>query len=128
MRSDPTLVGKMVLVISLCLSLSATATQDTNAQSRKSNLKSKIQTARVFITENGYSRASISLRRGVPTRITFLRQTDATCATDIVIPEYRINKPLPLNMPVVVSFTPKRSGEIGFSCGMNMMRGKLIVR
>ncbi len=91
-------------------------------------VKPRAQTARVLITENGYSRTSINLRRGVPTRITFIRQTDATCATEIVISYYGINRALPLNTPVVVSFTPKRSGEVGFTCGMNMMRGKLIVR
>ena len=28
----------------------------------------------------------------------------------------------------VVSFTPRKTGEVGFACGMNMMRGKIIVR
>lgn len=87
-----------------------------------------MQTARVRINETGYSRTSIVLRRGVPTRLTFLRQTDATCAKEIVIPEYGINRELPLNAAVAVTFTPKRSGEFGFTCGMNMMRGKLVVR
>lgn len=100
-----------------------TAVSKTNAQK-----KLKLQTAKVLINDQGYSRTSITLRRGVPTRITFLRQTDSTCATEIVISEYGINRPLPLNTPVVVSFTPKRSGEVGFTCGMNMMRGKLIVQ
>jgi plastocyanin domain-containing protein len=35
---------------------------------------------------------------------------------------------IPLNEPVVVSFTPKRKGSFTFVCGMNMMRGELIVR
>lgn len=99
-----------------------------HAQTRKKPIKPTTQTARVLITDLGYSRTSINLRRGVPTRITFLRQTDATCATEIVISEYGINRALPLNTAVVVSFTPKRSGEVAFTCGMNMHRGKLIVR
>ena len=99
-----------------------------HAQAQKKVVKPKVQTARVLITERGYSRTSINLRRGVPTRITFLRQTDSTCATAVVISEYGINRALLLNTPVAVSFTPKRSGEVGFTCGMNMHRGKLIVR
>lgn len=87
----------------------------------------RVQTARIVINENGYSRNSLHLRRGVPARITFVRQTDATCATEIVIPAYGINKSLPLGNAVVVAFTPKRSGEFTFTCGMNMMRGKLII-
>ena len=103
-------------------------TAQSHAQKRTSQTKPKAQTAKVLINEQGYSRTSITLRRGVLTRITFLRQTDSTCATELVISEYGITRALPLNTPVVVSFTPKRSGEFGFTCGMNMMRGKLIVQ
>ena len=119
-------ITKTVGLLSLCLLVLATV--KTSAQTHTKTAKAKMQTAKVLITESGYSRTSINLRRGVPTRITFLRQTDSTCATEIVISEYGINRSLPLHEPVVVSFTPKRSGEIGFSCGMNMLRGKLIVR
>ncbi len=87
----------------------------------------RVQNARILITETGYSRNTVRLRRGVPARLTFVRQTDATCATEIVIPAYGINKSLPLGRSVVVAFTPNRSGEFTFTCGMNMMRGKLIV-
>lgn len=103
-------------------------TAESYAQKRTSQAKPRTQTAKVLINEQGYSRTSIILRRGVLTRITFLRQTDSTCATELVISEYGITRALPLNTPVVVSFTPKRSGEFGFTCGMNMMRGKLIVQ
>ena len=99
-----------------------------NAQTRTKPSKPKVQTAKVLINERGYSRTSIKLRRGVPTRLTFLRQTDVTCATEIVIADYGIRRDLPLNVPTVISFTPKRTGQVGFSCGMNMMRGKLIVQ
>ena len=96
-----------------------------NAQAKH---KPKTQTARVLISEQGYSRTTIRLRRGVPARITFLRTTDATCATEVVIADFGIRRSLPLNQAVAVAFTPKKSGEIGFACGMNMMHGKLIVR
>jgi plastocyanin domain-containing protein len=35
---------------------------------------------------------------------------------------------LPLNEPVVVEFTPRSAGEIGFVCGMNMLRGTVVVQ
>lgn len=127
MKIRPRIIGKSLTVLSLLL-LVATATFSANAQTRQRRAKPRVQTARVLITEKGYSRNSINLRRGVLTRITFLRQTDATCATEIVIPAYGISRSLPLDTPTVVSFTPKQSGDVSFSCGMNMMRGKLIVR
>jgi plastocyanin domain-containing protein len=112
---------KYIAVLAFCLALFA----GVNAQTHK---KPKLQTARVLITENGYSRTSIKLRRGVPARITFVRQIDATCATEVVISAYGIRRTLPLNTPTAVSFTPTRSGEFNFTCGMNMMRGKLLVQ
>ncbi|HQU92298.1 MAG TPA: cupredoxin domain-containing protein [Pyrinomonadaceae bacterium] len=127
MKTNRRIVGKTIIVLSFCL-LFITATISTSAQVRTKPTKPKVQTARVLITENGYSRTSIVLRRSVPTRITFLRQTDATCAKEIVLSEYGISRPLPLNTAVTVSFTPKSSGEFSFACGMNMHRGKLIVR
>lgn len=114
------------IVLSLLFVLATTI--QTHAQARAKKPKPKLQTARVVITDKGYSRTSIVLRRGVPTRLTFLRQTDATCATEVVIPAYGIRRSLPLNTSIAVSFTPKRSGEFNFTCGMNMMRGKLVVQ
>jgi plastocyanin domain-containing protein len=64
----------------------------------------------------------------VPAKVTFLRTVENTCATEVVFADYGINRSLPLNQPVVISFTPSKAGEFAFTCGMNMHRGKLIVR
>jgi plastocyanin domain-containing protein len=45
-----------------------------------------------------------------------------------VIPDYDIKRELPLNEPVVVEFTPEKAGTISFACGMNMQRGKIVVK
>lgn len=103
-----------------------TITIGINGQTK--NVKTKPQRARIEITEQGFAPGIVHLKRSVPVRVTFIRRTDATCATSIVVAEYGFNRPLPLNQPVVFSFTPKRSGIIGFACGMNMMQGKMIVR
>ena len=84
--------------------------------------------ATVAVTEQGFQPGSLTLESGVPARITFVRKTDATCATEVVFPEYHIKEALPLNRPVVVEFTPKKAGEVTFTCGMNMLRGKAVVR
>jgi plastocyanin domain-containing protein len=99
-----------------------------SAQTKKKSTKPKTQTAKVLISENGYEPGSLKLKRGVPAKITFLRTTERTCGTEIVIPAYGVNRPLPLNEKVVVSFTPKKTGEFGFTCGMNMMHGKMVVQ
>jgi plastocyanin domain-containing protein len=90
--------------------------------------KPRVQTATVKITERGYEPDIVKVRRGVRTRITFVRTTDATCATEVVFPELGIKRELPLNQPVVITFTPRKKGEFTFTCGMKMMRGRLIVQ
>jgi plastocyanin domain-containing protein len=90
--------------------------------------KPRVQTARIEINAQGYQPATFKLRRGVRARVTFVRTTDATCVRDIVLPDISVRRELPLNEPVVVSFTPKKRGSFTFVCGMNMMRGELIVR
>lgn len=113
---------------SLSLVLVLTASAGALSQTKRKPANPRIQTVRVLINEQGYSPGSFKLKKGVPAKVTFLRQTDKTCATEIVFPAYGINMPLPLNQPVVVSFTPAKAGEFGFTCGMNMMRGKLFVQ
>jgi plastocyanin domain-containing protein len=90
--------------------------------------KPRVQTAKIEINPKGYRPTSLKLRRGVPARVTFVRTTDATCAKEIVLLDFNIRRALPLNQPVVVSFTPTNRGSFTFVCGMNMMRGQLIVQ
>jgi plastocyanin domain-containing protein len=97
-------------------------------ESRTRIEKSKVQTARVIVAEQGYKPDSIGLRRGIPARVTFVRQAEGTCGTEIVLPAQGIKRALPLNKPVVVGFTPNKSGEFSFTCGMGMLRGKIVVQ
>lgn len=89
--------------------------------------KPAVQKFTVKITERGFEPVSLRLRRGVQARITFLRTTDRTCATEVVIRDFGIKRDLPLNQPVVITLTPNKKGEFSFTCGMNMVHGKLIV-
>lgn len=87
-----------------------------------------VQTAKIVVNEQGYEPARITLRAGTPARITFLRTTDKTCGTEVVLPSLNINRALPLNEPVVIEFTPATTGEIAFACGMNMLHGAIVVQ
>jgi thiol-disulfide isomerase/thioredoxin len=90
--------------------------------------RGRVQTATIQVSGEGYEPTNIKLRKGIPARLTFIRRVAAGCGTEIVIPAYGINRPLPLNQPVTVSFTPQRTGRIKMTCGMDMFRGSLVVR
>jgi len=81
-----------------------------------------------MVNEQGYEPAKVTLRAGTPARVTFVRTTDTTCGTEVVFPSLNIKRALPLNEPVVIEFTPAKPGEIAFTCGINMLKGIVIVQ
>lgn len=89
--------------------------------------QAKAQTAKVVVTEQGFEPAKVSMQAGTPARMTFLRTTDKTCGTEVVFPSLKIKRALPLNEPVVIEFTPAKTGEIAFACGMSMLHGTVVV-
>jgi thiol-disulfide isomerase/thioredoxin len=89
---------------------------------------SDVQRATISVTGSGYEPSSVILQRGKPAELSFIRKIERTCGREIVIPGYGIKQSLPLNVPVTVTFTPRRSGHFKFTCGMDMFRGTLVVR
>jgi RND family efflux transporter MFP subunit len=86
-----------------------------------------LQTARITVGEQGYEPSRVTLRRGAPARLTFVRTSDTTCGTSVVFPSLKITRALPLNQPVAIEFTPETSGTIEFVCGLNMLRGTVVI-
>jgi cobalt-zinc-cadmium efflux system membrane fusion protein len=83
---------------------------------------------RITVSEKGFEPSSVALRAGVPARLTFVRTTDATCATEVVIPSLNIERARPLNEPVTIEFTPAKPGDVAFACGMSMFSGTLVIQ
>ena len=78
--------------------------------------------------KGGYSPDVIVVKRGIPVRLNFYRDETADCSDTIVFGDFNIRKPLPAFQTTAIEFTPEREGEYTFTCGMGMLRGKLIVR
>jgi hypothetical protein len=83
---------------------------------------------RITVSERGFDPARVTLQAGTTARLTFVRTTDATCATEVAIPSLNIKRALPLNQPVDIEFTPERPGDVTFGCGMGMFSGTLVIR
>lgn len=75
----------------------------------------------------GYNPSTIVLEKGRKTTLTFFRTDPSSCLEEIVIPDFKIKKFLPLHESVSIEIRPLKSGEFPFSCGMNMFHGKIIV-
>ena len=77
--------------------------------------------------EGGYSPNVILLRKGEKSTLNFIRRDPSSCLEEVVLPDFRIRKYLPLNKTTPIEITPKESGTYEISCGMNMFHGKIIV-
>lgn len=85
-----------------------------------------VQEVKVTV-KGGYSPDVIVVKQGVPVRLAFYRDETASCSEQIILGDFRIARDLPAFETTPVEFTPDRAGEFTFTCGMNMMRGKLVV-
>ena len=78
--------------------------------------------------DGGYQPEVISIPKGKTTKLNFLRKDPTDCLEEVVLGDFKVRKHLPLNQKVTIEITPKKAGEFGFACGMNMYHGKIIVK
>lgn len=75
-----------------------------------------------------YSPDRVEVQAGKPVRLTFTRTEANVCTAQVVFPDFGIVKDLPVGRAVPVEITPTQPGEYEFHCGMNMVRGRLVVK
>lgn len=85
------------------------------------------QTATIQV-DGGYSPSVIEVKKGKPVELTFTAGKKPGCAGTIVFKTLKLTKQCEPSKSVVVMFTPKNAGEIPFTCGMGMYKGKVIVK
>ena len=89
----------------------------------------KVRHIMLEVTDDGFVPTPVAVKANEPLMLMITRKTDKTCAKEIVIPEYEIEKQLPLNQMVEVSFTPTKTGELIYGCAMDqMVKGVLTVQ
>jgi Uncharacterized protein conserved in bacteria len=85
------------------------------------------QVIEMSVTAEGFVPAEVKVKAGKPLKLVVTRKVERTCATEIVIKDFGINKPLPLNQAVEVDFTPVKPGNIRYACPMDMIAGVIVV-
>ena len=85
-----------------------------------------VQEVRVVV-RGGYEPALIRVRKDRPVRLVFDRQETSGCSEELVLPAFGVRRFLPAFETTVVEFTPREAGTYEFTCGMSMLRGKLVV-
>lgn len=74
----------------------------------------------------GYDPATVRVRAGRPVRLIFDRQETSSCSEEIVFPDFGVRAFLPAHRKTPVEVTPAEAGVYEFTCGMSMLRGKMI--
>lgn len=95
-------------------------------KSQKARSQQGVQELDVAV-DGGYEPNRIVVQAGQPVRLNFFRKDPSSCLEQVLIPDFRISRSLPLNQRTAIEFTPQQPGDYPFTCGMNMFRGVIQV-
>jgi P-type Cu+ transporter len=80
-----------------------------------------------IVVKGGYTPDTILVQAGRPVRLQFYRDETTDCSERVVFDAFGIDQALPAFQTTTVEFTPQQPGEYPFRCGMNMLKGLLVV-
>jgi len=95
-------------------------------RARVAELGDGVQRAVVTVS-GGYRPDVVRVRAGVPMEVVFDRQEAGNCTSRVVFADLGVSAALPAHTRTTVRLDPAKPGTYGFACGMNMVRGTLIV-
>ena len=67
------------------------------------------------------------MKKGETVVLRFTRKTKSECLSQVKIPKLDVTKDLPMDKPVEIVVKADEEGDIGFQCGMNMVKGTIHV-
>lgn len=77
---------------------------------------------------SNFEPASIPARKGETLRLKFHRTDDKNCGDEVIFKSLNLRRKLPVGQTTVVEVTPDKTGQLAFTCGMDMMRGSVVVQ
>ena len=80
-----------------------------------------------IVVDGSYKPNRIEIHEGERVRLKFVRKEFNTCTKEVVFPQLNIRRELPPNKPVLIDLPALSAGEYEFKCGMNMIRGTIVV-
>ncbi len=82
----------------------------------------------ILVDAGGYTPAEIIAPPRAKITLAFKRTTEQGCGETLVIESMKIQKDLPVGTTVEIPIETPASGEVKFACGMDMYRGKVVVK
>lgn len=84
-----------------------------------------VQRISIDLSKGSYNPTIVIAKAGVPLEITFGQGSG--CLSRVLVPDFGVDQDLTAG-PAVVKLPAMTAGEYGFSCGMRMVFGKVVVR
>ena len=81
---------------------------------------------RITASKDGFIPSEIKITKNSYKQLAFVRLDAENCAEEVVFKSLNITKKLPLGEVVLIDLPKDFTGELNFSCGMNMYKGKVI--
>src|SRR5262252_4794569 len=83
---------------------------------------------KVTVDDHGFTPSEVHVEKGKPLSLVFTRTTDKTCATEVVFPELKLKKDLPLKTPVSIDVPTEQARTLAFQCGMGMYKSAVVIQ
>ena len=87
-----------------------------------------VQQTKIKVDNKGFSPSEVKLEKGKPASLVFVRTSEETCAKEVVFPELKIEKDLPLNTPVKIDIPTTEARTLTFQCGMAMYKSAVLIQ
>lgn len=114
------------IIVAICISLVLVLALTKTKKNSEIQLENGVQLIKMSESAKGYQPNNFTLKKGVPVRWEIEASTDRTCASALIVPDYKIREFLKPGKNVI-EFTPDKTGLIPFSCSMRMYTGKFNV-
>ncbi len=84
---------------------------------------------KITVSKAGFTPEEITVDRNKFSKLAFLRTDSENCGNEIVFKDLNITKKLPVGEVVLVDLPNSLKGNtLNFACGMDMLKGKILVQ
>lgn len=90
--------------------------------------RQELRQVKIKVTSKGFEPSTVRVHPGERLTLLITRKTDKTCAKEIVIPSLGVKEELPLDKTVRIILGAQPAGRIAFACGMDMLKGEIVVQ
>ena len=87
-----------------------------------------VQQTKVIVDDKGFTPSHVEIQKGKPASLVFVRTTDDTCAKEVVFPDLKLEKELPLRTAVNIDIPTTDARTLTFQCGMAMYKSAVVIQ